>query len=220
MRIMFVGDSITIGSAGDHTWRYRLWRGLSRRTAVEVVGPRTALYDPATDAATSHAYADPAFPQQHLAGWGEGWLHMAPLIGPAVAAHRPDVLLVALGLIDLGFYTNAAQTTQNVHAFVTAARESNPRIRMAILPVLRNVVAANDPSFDAECAHFNDLLTKTLAELSTPTSPLTLVEPPTPWPYESATHDGTHLSPAGERVLADVFWRALEGDWGTSAPCR
>ena len=47
---------------------------------------------------------------------------MAPLIGEAVRAHRADVLLVSLGLIDLGFYTNAEQTAENVRAFVAEAR--------------------------------------------------------------------------------------------------
>ncbi|KOG85419.1 hypothetical protein ADK38_36780, partial [Streptomyces varsoviensis] len=75
------------------------------------------LYDRAADAPVSHDYADPAFPRSaraHLAGWGEGWLHMAPVIGDAVRAGRADTLLVALGLIDLGFYTDADQTAANV----------------------------------------------------------------------------------------------------------
>ncbi len=28
MRFLFAGDSMTIGAAGDHTWRYRMWRHL------------------------------------------------------------------------------------------------------------------------------------------------------------------------------------------------
>ncbi|GAA4968573.1 hypothetical protein GCM10023238_40750 [Streptomyces heliomycini] len=58
---------------------------------------------------------------------------MAPLIGEAVRSCRADVLLVSLGLIDLGFYTNAEQTADNVRAFVTAAREACSRVRVAVM---------------------------------------------------------------------------------------
>ncbi|GAA4968566.1 hypothetical protein GCM10023238_40740 [Streptomyces heliomycini] len=55
---------MTIGSAGEHTWRYRLWQHLC--TAYDgpftLVGPRETLHDPISDAPTSHAYADPGFP--------------------------------------------------------------------------------------------------------------------------------------------------------------
>src|SRR5213595_3090395 len=121
LRFMPVGDSMTIGSAGEHTWRYRMWEHLCETYGgpFALVGPRETLYDKATDAPVSYEYADPDFPRAHLAGWGEGWLHMAPLIGEAVLSCRADVLLVSLGLIDLGFYTNAEQTAENVPRFVT-----------------------------------------------------------------------------------------------------
>ena len=100
-RFLCVGDSMTIGRAGYHTWRYRMWQHLRATLPAgtyEIVGPRDELYgspDPA-------AYADPAFPptaRRHLAGWGEGWLHMAPVIRETVTATRADTLLVSLGLI-------------------------------------------------------------------------------------------------------------------------
>src|SRR5690242_5977955 len=126
LRFMPVGDSMTIGSAGEYTWRYRLWQHLcaTHGDPFTFVGPRETLHDKTTDTPTSYAYADPDFPRAHLAGWGEGWAHMVPLIGDAVRKHRPDVLLVSLGLIDLGFYTNAEQTAENVRKFVRQAREA------------------------------------------------------------------------------------------------
>ncbi|EFL00674.1 LOW QUALITY PROTEIN: conserved hypothetical protein, partial [Streptomyces sp. SPB78] len=141
-RFLLVGDSQTIGKAGDHTWRYRLWRHLRRclgEDGFAFVGPREALYDVGADAAVSYAYPDEDFPQharRHLAGWGEGWQHMAPLVGPAVRESGADVLLVALGLIDLGFYTNPEQTAENAHRFLTAAREARPGVRAVVLPVV------------------------------------------------------------------------------------
>ncbi|MEU8684164.1 GDSL-type esterase/lipase family protein [Streptomyces sp. NPDC048611] len=219
MRIMFVGDSMTIGSAGDFTWRYRLWQHLNATFGgpYRIVGPRHTLHDPATDDASSAAYADPGFPdgaRRHLAGWGEGWLHMAPLIGDAVRRHEADTLLVSLGLIDLGFYTNAEQTAENVRRFVAEAREAAPHVRAVLMPVIPNVRATADAAFGVQCTRFNELLAKAVADLSTPASPLLLASEPAGWETGRATYDGTHPSEWGEHLLAGAFADAMHQAWG------
>lgn len=217
---MFVGDSMTIGSAGEHTWRHRLWRHLREEYGgpFTFVGPRETLYDKQADAPVSLAYADPDFPRAHLAGWGEGWLHMAPLIGDAVHAHRPGILLVSLGLIDLGFYTNAEQTAENVRAFVEGAREANPRIRMVLLPVIPNIRAAADASFAEQVDRFNVLLAKTVADLDEPRSPLLLASPPESYDIHTDTYDGTHPNAHGEHRIAEAFAGAMREAWGIGQP--
>ncbi|MYY01008.1 MULTISPECIES: GDSL-type esterase/lipase family protein [unclassified Streptomyces] len=219
MRFMCVGDSMTIGRAGDFTWRYRLWQHLSASLdgPFALVGPRTELYDTETGAAASSAYAADDFPlpaRRHLAGWGEGWLHMAPVIAETVAAHRPDVLLVSLGLIDLGFYTNSEQTARNARAFLAAARTANPRIRCVLLPVIPNIRAESDAPFAAECARFNELLAKAVADLDTPASPLLLASHPPAYDIHTDTYDGTHPGPTGEHHLAAAFADAMHQAWG------
>ncbi|MFJ8107415.1 GDSL-type esterase/lipase family protein [Streptomyces sp. NPDC096132] len=216
LRFMPVGDSMTIGSAGEHTWRYRMWQHLCATYGgpFTLVGPRETLHDKTTDAPTSYAYADPGFPRAHLAGWGEGWLHMAPLIGEAVRTSRADVLLVSLGLIDLGFYTNAEQTAENTRAFVAAARSANPRIRMVWLPVIPNIRAANDEPFATQVALFNELLAKTAADLDEPASPILLASIPEAWDIHTDTYDGTHPNGNGEHRLAAAFAEAMHQGWG------
>ncbi|MFE9610299.1 GDSL-type esterase/lipase family protein [Streptomyces sp. NPDC006012] len=216
LRLMPVGDSTTIGSAGEHTWRYRLWRHLCATYGgpFTLVGPRETLYDKAADAPVSLAYADPGFPRGHLAGWGEGFVHLAPLIGEAIREGRPDILLVSLGLIDLGFYTDAEQTDRNARAFITAAREADPRIRMVLLPVVPNIRAQADDLFADQVAHFNVLLAKTVADLDRPGSPLLLAEPPPTFDIHCDTYDGTHPSPDGEHKIASAFAEAMWLGWG------
>ncbi|MEU0596717.1 GDSL-type esterase/lipase family protein [Streptomyces sp. NPDC006393] len=220
LRFMPVGDSMTIGSAGEHTWRHRLWQHLCATYGgpFTFVGPRETLYDKAADAPTSYAYADPGFPRAHLAGWGEGWLHMAPLIGGAVRECRADVLLVSLGLIDLGFYTNAEQTAENVRAFVAGAREANPRVRMVLLPVIPNIRAAADALFAAQVDLFNALLAKVAADLDEPRSPLLLASPPEPYDIHTDTYDGTHPNASGEHRIAGAFAGAMWEAWGVGQP--
>ncbi|MCM1969835.1 MULTISPECIES: SGNH/GDSL hydrolase family protein [Streptomyces] len=216
LRFMPVGDSQTIGSAGEHTWRYRLWQHLRDTYGgpFRLVGPRETLYDKATDAPTSYEYADPDFPRAHLAGWGEGWLHMAPVIGDAVREHRADVLLVALGLIDLGFYTNAEQTEENVRAFITQARAARPGVRIAVLPVIPNIRAVDEPDFGAQVSLFNELLAKAVADLDEPRSPLLLTSPPPSYDLDRDTYDGTHPNADGEHKIAAAFADALWQGWG------
>lgn len=217
---MPVGDSMTIGSAGEHTWRYRMWQHLRDTYGgpYALVGPRETLYDKATDAPTSYEYADPDFPRAHLAGWGEGWLHMAPLIAEAVRTQRADVLLVSLGLIDLGFYTNAEQTAENVRRFVAEARTANPRVRMAVLPVIPNVRAAEDAPFAAQVTRFNELLAKAVADLDEPRSPFLLASPPPSYDIHLDTYDGTHPNASGEHKIAAAFADAMHQAWGVGKP--
>ncbi|GGW66349.1 hypothetical protein GCM10010503_49490 [Streptomyces lucensis JCM 4490] len=207
---------MTIGSAGEHTWRYRLWQHLRATYGgpFTFVGPREELYDKTADAPVSLAYADPGFPRAHLSGWGEGWLHMAPLIGDAVRAHRADVLLVSLGLIDLGFYTNAEQTAENVTAFVARAREADPRVRMVLLPVIPNIRAEADDSFATQVTLFNELLAKAVADLDEPRSPILLASPPQAYDIHTDTYDGTHPNASGEHRIAGAFAAAMWEAWG------
>lgn len=211
---------MTIGSAGDHTWRHRLWRHLCETYGgpFTFVGPREELYDKNAEAPVSYAYAEPDFPRAHLAGWGEGWLHMAPVIGDAVRAHRADVLLVSLGLIDLGFYTNAEQTAENVRAFVAGARAARSRVRMVMLPVIPNVRALTDPPFATQVALFNELLAKAVADLDDRVSPLLLASVPESWDIDTDTYDGTHPNAHGEHKLAGAFAGAMWEAWGLGHP--
>lgn len=211
---------MTIGSAGEHTWRYRLWQHLRETYGgpFRIVGPREALYDKATDTADSYEYADPDFPRAHLAGWGEGWHHLTPLIADAVRAHKPDVLLVSLGLIDLGFYTDAEQTADNARRFVAEARRSNPRIAIALLPVIPNVRAETDAPFAAQVTRFNELLAKTAADLDEPRSPLLLTSPPPSYDVLHDTYDGTHPNANGEHKIAGAFADAMHQAWDVGEP--
>ncbi|MGW4980103.1 SGNH/GDSL hydrolase family protein [Streptomyces mirabilis] len=220
LRFMPVGDSMTIGSAGEHTWRYRMWQHLRATYGgpFRIVGPRETLYDKATESPDSHEYADPDFPRAHLAGWGEGWQHMVPLIGEAVRTQRADVLLVSLGLIDLGFYTNAVQTAANARAFVAEARAANPRVHLVLLPVIPNVRAESDAPFAAEVAAFNELLAKAVADLDEPRSPVLLASPPPGYDVHHDTYDGTHPNASGEHKIAEAFAEAMYQAWDLGEP--
>lgn len=48
IRVLIVGDSMTHGFQGDHTWRYRIWEWFrDQGIAVTLVGPYTGTWPPA-----------------------------------------------------------------------------------------------------------------------------------------------------------------------------
>ena len=68
-RVLIVGDSVTHGLSGDHTWRYFSYKGLQKTGAsVDFVGPHVGTYS--DDGWFSGGYADPDFDQDHASRYG------------------------------------------------------------------------------------------------------------------------------------------------------
>jgi hypothetical protein len=215
---MIVGDSMTIGSRGDYTWRYRLWRHL-RSAGVDAAftGPYTGVYDHATGEACD-GYRDPRFPTAHHAAWGRPIGALNERITADVRRHRPDTLLVLMGLIDLGFYTLADATEANLRAFVAAVRTGNPAARIVLAPVPLNDRGQSDPLFAAQRADFNARQARAAAGLSTPAAPVLLTGPLPGWDLLADTYDGTHPSERGEHKIAAAFAGTLHTGLGIGAP--
>lgn len=214
---MLVGDSMTIGSRGDHTWRYRLWRHL-RATGADCAftGPYTGVYDRETET-VGDGYRDPDFATAHHASWGRPMGRLNERITADVERYRPDVLLVLMGLIDLGFYTLADATEVNLRAFVAAVRAGNPAARIVLSPVPVNDRALADPLFAAQREDFNARQERAVAELTTPESPVRLAAALPDWDLLADTYDGTHPNERGEHKIAAVFAEALHG-FGVGGP--
>ncbi|MQA93664.1 MAG: hypothetical protein GEV11_03160 [Streptosporangiales bacterium] len=219
MRIMCVGDSMTIGVPGDYTWRHRLFQHL-RRTAppVDFVGPEQGLYDRDRNVVVSRGYRDPLFPRAHAAGWGRGLRHLAGEIGEHVARHRPTLLLTMLGLIDLGFYAHVQETEEHLRRFITAARAADPDIGLVLAEVPPAVRARDDAWFAAECVQYNARLRDCAAELGTARSPLVTAALTDAYDIDADTYDGTHPNESGEHKIAAMFADALCHGLGIGAP--
>lgn len=134
VRVMIVGDSLAQGSAGDWTWRYRLWEHLRAVGAdVDLVGPYDDLYDNVAGTQGSTAYADPAFDRDHAARWGTGLDDPGPSVADLVAAYRPDVVVESRGLNDLMWQDASAPSLLDaVSAEVGAARGVDPDVDLVL----------------------------------------------------------------------------------------
>jgi GDSL-like Lipase/Acylhydrolase family len=212
-RYLVVGDSISQGSSGDYTWRYRFRQWLTDSgTSAELVGTRTDLFNPVKQTTGSQYYADTSFADRdHSALWGDSYYMQRAKIADEVAASAPDVLVVQLGTNDLVFFTTPQDTIESLREFVAQARAINPALRF----VLGEVPTRYDPWTDSyslvdESADFNSRLAAFVGENSTESSPIVVGHTTVGWDPKIHTYDGTHPNPSGEAVIAGNMMRAVD----------
>ena len=218
--IMVVGDSISQGSAGDFTWRYRLYKHLvSAGVAPSFVGPRNDLYDNVANQQGNHDYADPNFGQNHDAVWGRMLADEMSTIQGEVQGATPDYVLVLLGINDLGFgRTDPAGTEANMRTFIANARAAKSNLRFVLGELLPTQRATTDSAFAAEVADYNNRLLQVASSLSTSTSPIAIANDGVDIVPANDLWDGTHPNAAGEGKIAAGFADSLSASFGVGAP--
>lgn len=218
--MMVVGDSISQGSSGDWTWRYRLWTHLcAHRVRLDLVGPKNALENVriAGDG-EDHTYADPHFGTDHDAQWGRPLADETDEIEARVTAHTPEYLLVLLGINDLFWHHVApSRFEMSLRAFVANARRADAGIRIVLGRLLPTDKAAQDAVFAARVAACNDRIGALAAELGTEQSPIVVAATDAVFVAADHTWDGTHPNPAGELRIAAAFADALADHFGIGA---
>lgn len=218
--MMVVGDSITQGSSGDYTWRYRLYQSLrGQGIAPDLVGPYNDLYDNvASQWDCDHSYVDAGFDQAHDALWGRSLKDEKDVIQSKVAQFHPDYLLVGLGINDLAWgVSDAAGTQASLETFIANARAANPSVKIILGQVLPTERAQNDPDFAAMVADYNGRLATTANSMSTPASPVVVARTAADFVAPEDTYDGTHPNAIGEVKIAAAYQDALSASFGVGA---
>jgi len=215
--IMIVGDSITQGGAGAYTWRYRLWRHLTGAgTQVDLVGPRTDLYDFVNNRWGDHHYAAPRFDWDHDAVAGEPLSTALTTIEQQVRRYRPRYLLVLLGTNDLAvFHTPPDALAGELRTFVGNARRAAPDVRIVlgrIPPMTPN--PATGPDINARIAAYDGQVTRVAAAMSTARSPIAVADTFAGYDDRHDSWDGTHPNARGELRIAAAFEDALHRRFG------
>jgi hypothetical protein len=202
VRILIVGDSQTVGSAGDWTWRYRLDRHLrTSGVAFDLVGPRDDLYDNVNERAGSQAYVDRAFDRNHFAGWGGNYTDYNSFIGSVVVDHQPDLVVVMLGTNDLVWKAKTpAEVAALARTFVGNVRAARPGV---------DVVIVEPPHSDwPREVELAALLPDVAADLDTTDARVVIADAQDG--YAAAdTYDGGHPHARGEVKLAAAVADAL-----------
>lgn len=216
--VMIVGDSITQGSAGDWTWRHRLFRHLQPHVAgLDFVGPRSDLFDNVAGVHGSQAYADPGFDRDHNAVWGNTLAASGDTIADRTAAAAPDVMLVLLGINDLTFLTSPEGTEASLRRFIANTRAGKGDVKFVFGRVLPKRLPASDTTFAAQLADYNNRLAATAAALSTTTSPIVVASTDAGFDPATDTWDGVHANASGEQKVAAGFADRLAESYGVGA---
>jgi lysophospholipase L1-like esterase len=223
-RLMLAGDSITQGSSGDYTWRYRLWRKLDVTAPGDVVfvGTRTDLYDTVNGRHGSGHYADLSFGgRAHTALWGTTYNAQKALVADQVTSSGANTLVVLLGLNDIAWLGRTpAQVVSDLDAYVAAARAADAGIDI----VLGEALKPYDPwtgtvRFEPQLNELNRLIGLTPGRLNTTASRVVVALTATGWHADGQTWDGTHPNPTGETLIAQRVSEALASiGVGTSSP--
>jgi lysophospholipase L1-like esterase len=198
VRILLVGDSVTQGSAGDWTWRYRLWQHFeSAGVDVDFVGPRNDILDNVTNTQGSTLYADPDFDRDHAARWGMQLALPDVPIGELVETYDPDVVVEMLGVNDLIFGAKAPDAVAAaVGSFVEDARAADPEVDLVLAEATQHWFT-NVPEFNADV--------EDLVALSTDDSRVTVAHTATDYDKYADTWDTSHPNARGEvRIAAAV----------------
>ncbi len=226
-KIMIVGSSTSHGSAGDYTWRYRLWKHFEGASVpVDFVGPSNDLYN------GSNAYADPNFDRDHASQWGKfvGTFGFFPpgakdTIAGDVAAHQPDYVILMLGLNDLAWFTSRDPqlVAADMKTTIDQARGARAGVRLVLVAVQPIRQELTDATLAGRIADFNTRLSTLASVESTPQSPIAYV-PRAPGyqpdygqtPHDS--YDGTHPNAHGEIRIADAVADVLSTGFGLGPP--
>ena len=205
VRILLVGDSVTQGSSGDWTWRYRLWQHLvADGVGVDLVGPSDDLYDNVTGQRGSHEYVDPAFDQDHAARWGMQFATQDVPVADLVAEYHPDVVVEGLGLNDLAWrHASVGQVLDEARQLVADARAADPGIDV--------VLGALSQTWVLGAPEYNAALTRLALELDTDDSRVVTAVPAEPLVEGVDTYDPAHPTASGEVKLAAGVADALAG---------
>ncbi|MCX5206998.1 GDSL-type esterase/lipase family protein [Streptomyces sp. NBC_00237] len=219
--IMIVGDSISHGSSGDWTWRYRLWKHLrGHGVSLDLVGPKDTLDNIRTAEVGDDdgTYADPDFDRDHDAQWGRPYVTEKDEIEAKVREHRPAYLLVLLGINDLFWYgVEPPQFEANLREFIVNARRADPRLSIVLGRVLPCRKAVDDLEFGARVDASNERLRAVAKDLDSPSSPVVVADTSAEFVASEHTWDGTHPNPNGEIRIAAAFADTLASRFGIGA---
>jgi hypothetical protein len=200
-RIMLYGDSLTHGSSGDWTWRYRLWQTLvTQSVKFDFVGPRSDVVTYSTRALGSLAYRQPYFDRNHAALWGTRFLTGYYQLANLTPAYQPDVIVSLIGLNDVYSGATLGQLSDHWRSQIAAARAAKPGVDIVLVPLPH--------TWYAGVAAYNDSLRGIAAELDDPNQRVIVTSAPQ-FAMWTDTYDFAHPTATGERKIAGAVAEGL-----------
>jgi acyl-CoA thioesterase I len=211
-RIMIVGDSI---SAGPGCYKKYLVQELTshRYTSFELVGEYQddcggGVRHSAVSCATAQQFSAPSFTTPSCAP-GQTF----PGLSTLVAKHRPDVLMLQLGVNDVWSGTPTGEILASYTKLVAQARTHNPRITVAIARIqqIRPDCSADD-AVTRRAELLVDAVPAWAKAQNRAESAVLVADLWTGSDFSKAeTTDCVHPNDAGARRMAKSWYEALRG---------
>lgn len=218
-RIMLVGDSITHGTNGDFTWRYRFYEHLrAKGAAFDFVGPFRGplLPNPDNNGRLQGMYAAAAgqnWDDDHDATWGRVLWHESTDIESHVRAHQPDMIVVALGTNDLNpifLGSSPVGAAENMRLLIRNARRANPEVDVLLVQIGQTGPLQSQ---GIDVPAYNRYLAQVAAEDSTASSRIFVADVEHSFNFVTDTYDQTHPNKRGEYVIAKQVADAVWTHW-------
>ncbi|MFG1926593.1 GDSL-type esterase/lipase family protein [Cryptosporangium sp. NPDC048952] len=199
-RIMTLGDSITSGALGDHTWRYWAWQKLDPTTRPTWVGSKTETWT--GDYAVPHTQ----WGSRHDSQAGVAASTVVGWVPDLMRSERPDLVMIDLGTNDtLAIQgSTAADTAANLDRIVAEVQEANPRAQILLGQPFGHREVAQPVMVELATR-----LTEVASARTTSDSLVSVVDLRSGWKQNLHTWDGTHPTQAGEFFIASRFVNQL-----------
>lgn len=247
IRILVDGDSMTAGAEGDYTWRYRLYQWFQQQgISVLFVGPSIGVAAPATveppepvsfvappqtltgqygpNAPPAPGSTGPpmlAFNSNHAAVWGKPFATAKNNIASLVQQYQPDLVLVALGFNDMGwFYSDDVGTLASMTTYVQNAQAVNPNLQFIVADVPFRTFIGGRQDLVTKTTNYDQALPAAVQKLQTSTSTLGVAAFNSNYGCNpngntcDSTKDGLHPNYKGDFRIAQAFAQALNSTFG------
>ena len=201
IRIMPLGDSITVGHASYTTWRYWLWSDLTDAGySVDFVGGENTV--------NGGTPSNINFDQDHEGHWGWQTSQILPNTLAYATAAQPDIVLLHLGTNDLANLVDVPTVLSNLALIIADLRTVNPNVTVflaQVIPTTHFIASGLVPSLNAQIPGLASFL-------STPQSQVISVDQQTGFSAMNDTWDGIHPNDTGGLKMAER-WLVAIGDY-------
>ncbi len=230
LKIMPLGNSITQGGEQHPSYRYELWKMLvDNGMDFEFVGsldtnwfrnaPNTEHGADVASPKMGETYKEQTFDNKHEGHWG--WTTQELLngkenptaykrdkgkLGDWLKGYTPDVVLMHLGTNDIIHSKGIHKTLERIELIVNQLRADNQNV--AILMAKITPIPSTFAPVDST-NKFNSLIPGLANKLSTPNSPIIVVDVNAGYNPEVHTYDGLHPNQAGEKLVAKRWHDAI-----------
>jgi lysophospholipase L1-like esterase len=201
LKILPLGNSITQSNNENLSYRYPLWTKLvDDGVNFDFVGSMTSNYN---GNPTWPLYGGQSFDQDHEGHWGWRVDQINLNLPGWMTSYTPDIVLIHLGTNDMAQNNSVTSTVNELKDLIGLLRADNPNVRI----LLATLIPVDDLlwSWSYRVPLLNAQIPSIADDLSTPESPVIIIDQYTGFDPVTDTFDGVHPNELGEEKMAQKW---------------